>query len=132
MRRIIVALLCLGLTIAPATARTISKAEAQKKVANAEEINAQFLQRLPAFKAIMDAVETDCAAKAKKYSQSTTYCKCGAVVTMELWRSGIDPKMMQRLKDYAAHPEPAKANDFLQYQGPELYQPLCELAEPDG
>jgi len=44
--------------------------------------------------------------------------------------TGADPELFKRLEDYVASPDPANVSDFLEYEGPELYRPLCELAEP--
>lgn len=109
---------------------TISKADAQKRVSAIEASDAEFLAKFPMFAVVSDAVKGDCAQKVPEFAKSQTFCSCAASITMELWRSGADPKMMQRLSDYASNPNSSKPSDFLQYQGPELYRPICELAEP--
>ena len=120
-----------GCGIVVAAAATISKGEAQSRVKDVEAKDDAVLAQLPALGALIDVVKTDCAAKVPERAKSVTFCECAGALTMELWRSGMDPKMRQRLVDFVNAHDPSKAVDFLQYQGPELYRPLCELAEPD-
>jgi hypothetical protein len=91
-----------------------------------------LLARLPALVAIDTAIRGDCAAKNAGQSASGAFCGCASAVTMGLWRSGMDPKMMPRLADYLANPTEKGAKSFLLYQGPELYRPLCTEAVPGG
>jgi hypothetical protein len=109
-------------------AGTISIKEAQGRVASAERGNSVFIARFPALLSVENAVRDDCAAKAPGQSNSGGFCECAAAVTMELWRSGFDPNMLQRLTDYINKPGAGAASDFIKYQGPELYQPLCSRA----
>jgi hypothetical protein len=117
-------------SVAPCLAETISQSEAQDKIAGIEKADTDFLKKYPAFIAIEDVVKSDCAAKVPARASSKTFCDCAAALTMELWRSGADPNMLHRLSDYSATPDQSHASDFLRYEGPELYRPLCERGEP--
>ncbi|HWD67053.1 MAG TPA: hypothetical protein VG227_03740 [Caulobacteraceae bacterium] len=108
-----------------ALAGTISTKEAQQRVADAERENTKFMAKFPALQPVENAVKDDCAAKAAGQTSSGAFCECAAAVTMELWRSGIDAKMLQRLTDYINSSGASAASDFTTYQGPELYAPLC-------
>jgi hypothetical protein len=128
---VLCALLCLPIAsiAGVATAGMISSKEAQQKVAGMERENAEFLAKVPALQPIENVVKDDCAAKAPGQTSTGAFCECAAAVTMELWRSGIDPKMLQRLTDYINSSGASAASDFTKYEGPELYAPLCSRAE---
>ena len=117
---------------APCFAGSISSSEAQREIADVEKANADFLAKYPAFITVENVVKSDCAAKVPELASSKTFCECAAALTMALWRSGADPKMLQRLSNYAAAPDSSHASDFVQFEGPELYRPLCELGEASG
>jgi hypothetical protein len=128
MKRLILILLCLA-TACPVAADSISKDDARKKVASIEATDAKVLSLVPTLQPVVDLVEVDCKRRVPELAKSPTFCVCAAAVTMELWRSGIDPAMKNRIISYAT--SPANVEDFLKYEGPELYRPLCELAEPE-
>jgi hypothetical protein len=111
-----------------AAAGEISQKDAQSRVASAERDNVALIAHYPALQAVENVVKDDCAAKSTGEASSGGFCECAAAVTMELWRSGIDPKMLTRLTNYVKNPDESAATDFLKYQGPELYRPLCEQA----
>lgn len=52
------------------------------------------------------------------------FCLCGSRLTMTLWLR--DQDMNKRLNDYIESPSEDGLADFLNYQGPELYQPFCD------
>ena len=56
----------------------------------------------------------------------TMYCDCGAVVTVALWMQNTEMKNL--LASYNKKPSEKKLTAFLDYQGPELYEPLCRKA----
>ena len=121
--------ICVASVLAASTAdaQSISKAEAQNRVLAMERDQESLLAKLPALGPIDQVVRDDCAAKAPGHTGADSFCTCAAAVTMSLWRSGVDPKMIDRLKDFLNGAGTLKAPDFLSFQGPELYQPLCEL-----
>jgi hypothetical protein len=110
-----------------ANAATISKAQAQAQVAAMEKDQADLLAKAPGLLQIDQVVRDDCASKVPGHSSSDKFCTCASAVTMSLWRSGIDPKMVGRLKDVLNGSGELKAPDFVKFEGPELYRPLCEL-----
>jgi len=99
----------------------------QEKVKEWKAENIAFLAQFPAFGPVEDAIKSDCAAKISGQLPSGPFCECAAAVTVGLWRA--DPKMLKRVADYIKHPDPSRAASFLDYQGPELYRPVCELAQ---
>jgi hypothetical protein len=112
---------------ASAEAASLSHAEAEKRVSDMEREHAAFLAKFPGMTAVDDAIRGDCAQKVSGHTRDDAFCRCGSAVTVSLWRSGIDPKMIGRLQDYLNGAGGLKAGDFLQFQGPELYQPLCAV-----
>jgi hypothetical protein len=89
---------------------------------------ATLLTKFPALVRIDGVIRSDCAAKNEGKLATDEFCGCASAVAMSLWRSGLDPKMMPRLNAYLTDPTEAGAAAFLQYQGPELYRPLCTKA----
>lgn len=85
-----------------------------------------LLAQYPAVTCISDVLRTDCAAKNKGKSADSDFCKCAFAITMSLWRSGADPNMVPRLVAFIKTPSDDGAKTFLQYQGPELYRPVCK------
>ena len=102
--------------------------KAQKMVAGLQMDQAALLAKFPALGQVDGVIRADCAAQNKGKLATDEFCGCASAVTMGLWRSGIDPKMMPRLNDYLKKPTEAGAKDFLQYQGPELYRGVCAEA----
>jgi hypothetical protein len=119
---IILASVCLILTSQAAVA---GDRQAQERVAGFKKDQAALLAKFAALSQIDVAVRDDCAAHNKGKLATGEYCGCAAAVTMGLWRSGIDPNMMPRLTAYLNKPTESGAKEFLRYQGPELYRPLC-------
>ena len=125
----VIGFLSLAATANTACADTISVTRAQSMVTSAEHHNAALLTRYPSLQAVEDVVKADCAARVSGETISSAFCECAAAVTMQLWRSGADPNMIKLLRDYVAKPDPTNATGFVKYEGPELYLPLCKLAE---
>ena len=131
LRGVSIHTICLLVLIAsatPTTAGTISKAEAQRSVSAIEKDQETLLAKIPALGQIDQVVRDDCAAKVPGHTGNDSFCTCGAAVTMSMWRSGVDPKMLDRLKDFVNGTGTLKSTDFVKYEGPELYRPLCQLA----
>ena len=99
--------------------------KAQQMVAGLTKDQAALLTKFPALAQIDGVIRSDCAAKNQGRVATDEFCSCAAAVTMGLWRSGADPNMMPRLSDFLRSPTEAGATAFLQYQGPELYRPIC-------
>jgi hypothetical protein len=112
-----------------ASAQTISRKEAQRRIISAQQDAEDIYNKIPRLRQIDGAVRQDCAAKNQGRTADSAFCGCAAAITMSLWRSGIDPNMAPRLQAFANDPN-ASADSFKAYQGPELYGPLCHLAEP--
>jgi len=111
---------------APAQAQN-SKARAmiESSEANMDNLIAKF----PALKDIAGVVSNDCASKLPNDAKTDGFCRCGAAVTISLWIAGGDGgKMKEKIAAYINSPTEAGAADFVNYQGPELYKPVCELA----
>ena len=102
--------------------------KAQEMVAGLQKDQATLLAKFPALTRIDGVIRADCAGQNKGRLATDDFCGCASTVTMSLWRSGMDPKMMPRLQDYLKNPTEAGANAFVQYQGPELYRPVCTEA----
>jgi hypothetical protein len=98
-------------------------------VAGIKNDQVALLARFPALSRIDEVARNDCAAQSKGKLATGSYCGCAAAVTMGLSRPGIDPKMVPRLTTYLNNPTENGAKEFLKYQGPELYRPLCNKAE---
>ena len=115
-------------TSSQAMAVTISKSDAQRRVSQMETDEGALIGKLPALAQIDQVVRDDCAQKVPGHASSDSFCTCGAAVTISLWRSGVDPKMIDRLRDFLNGAGTLKAADFVKFEGPELYRPLCALA----
>jgi hypothetical protein len=102
--------------------------KAQRMVESLQKDRAELLSMFPALKLVDSAIHADCAAKNEAKLTTAQFCGCAAAVTVGLWRSGGDPKMMTRLNDFLRDPSDAGAASLLQYQGPELYRGICKEA----
>jgi len=102
--------------------------QAQERVAGFKRDQAALIARFPALSQIDTAVRDDCASQNKGKLATDDFCGCAAAVTTGLWRSGMDPNMVPRLTAYLNNPTESGAKEFLKYQGPELYRPLCNEA----
>jgi hypothetical protein len=102
--------------------------KAQQMVASMAKEQATLLAKFPALSQVDNIIRSDCAAKSKGKLATGDFCGCASAVTMSLWRSGMDPKMMPRLNEYLRDPTTSRAAAFLQYQGPELYRGICTEA----
>jgi hypothetical protein len=102
--------------------------QAQERVADFKKDHATLLAKVPGLLPIDAVVRDDCAAQNEGKLATDDYCSCAAAITMGLWRSGMDPNMAARLKAYLNNPTDGGAKEFLKYQGPELYRPLCGQA----
>jgi len=108
-------------------AAAISREDARARVAAMEKSHAELLAKLPSLVRIDQVVRDDCAAKVTGHTSSDGFCECASAVTMSLWRTGVDPKMIGRLKDFLNGTGDLQAPAFVKFEGPELYRPLCEL-----
>lgn len=110
----------------------ISSASANRKakemVGNAVSEQIDLLARFPALTQIDGVIRSDCAANNNGKDAKGEFCGCAAAITMGLWRTGVDPKMVPRLQTYLEKPTEDGAAEFLKYQGPELYVPICTEA----
>ena len=120
------ALLALGLAIAHPTAAHAKNKYVRSFVDAAIKEQQALMALHPALVQVDFAIRRDCASKASGRLAESSYCRCAAAVTMQLWRSGMDPNMLPRLSDYLRDPTEAAAEDLLRYQGPELYRPSCD------
>ena len=81
----------------------------------------------PRLAELRTAISGDCGNKvAGRYSEADTaqYCFCAGVMVTALWLS--DAEIRQDLLNFADGKD-RQASEFLEFQGPELYQPMCEL-----
>ncbi|WPZ02636.1 hypothetical protein T8S45_07170 [Blastomonas marina] len=101
---------------------------AKKIVAEMIERQTSLLQQYPSLSLIDNVVRADCSARSDQKAPSSEFCGCASAVTMNLWMSGMDPKMIDRLNAFLQQPSEDAAQEFAAYQGPELYAPLCEAA----
>jgi hypothetical protein len=99
--------------------------KAQQMVMGFTKDQATLLAQFPALVRIDNVIRDDCAVKNQGKLATDEFCGCASAVTMGLWMSGIDPNMMPRLNQYLQNPSEGGAMAFLQYQGPELYRPVC-------
>jgi hypothetical protein len=119
--------LALCAVVVPVSAQQLSQSEAAERVKSIEANHQWLLERFPRLTAIDAEIQGDCGRKVPDRARKPGYCRCASAVTMSAWRAG-DPNMIARLKDFIEKPNDVAAADFLSYQGPELYQPLCDLA----
>jgi len=124
------ALICLVSSLAGAAAA--DPASPKETFASLRVWNFELLKQQPALMNVEAAVLGDCRAKAPSSVNVLEYCSCARALVMNMWLSGADPAMVQRVKAYAIDPKSADAADFLKYQGPELYKPFCEAAVGAG
>ena len=129
MRKILLTLLLcfIGYTSLAGIAFAADK-KARKMVAEMAETRDRLLEKHPAITLIDDAVRKDCVAKGTGAKSDGEYCSCASAVVFGLWMSGIDPKMVGRLNEFLQQPSEQAASAFTNYQGPELYSPLCSMA----
>ena len=111
-----------------APAQTIDHATAVRRVTSFQQAAEDLYNKLPRLREIDLVVRQDCAAKNGGQTVDSSFCRCASAVTMGMWRGGIDPSMVPRLEVFLSDPN-ASANAFTAYEGPELYGPLCEIAE---
>lgn len=113
----------------PATSQTITHQQAAGKVMADQVALEDLYEHVPRLRQVGDVVRKDCGAKNGGKTADSWFCSCAAAVTMRLWRSGVDPNMIPRLQSFATDPA-ALPDKFTAFEGPELYGPLCHLAEP--
>lgn len=107
--------------------QSISARTARERVAAARESSDAIHQSFPRLLEIDAVIRRDCAEKNQGKAADSDFCTCASALTMSLWRSGMDPQMVPRLQTFLNTPG-SSAEQFLAYQGPELYAPLCRLA----
>jgi hypothetical protein len=126
------ALAILGhLTATQSEAAEMSTSDARKLVsAQIENYQKRVVTLFPAIKLVEDAVRNDCGSKSDGKLPTSDFCTCAAVVTISLWATGADKKVAKELDDFLRNPpDEGQATEFLKYQGPELYRPLCDRVE---
>ena len=106
----------------------MTQAEATEQLAAIRIWNAQLLEAKPALMDVEVAVSGDCRQNLPADVDFVTYCSCARSVVMYLWMNSGSEPMEARVEAYAADPSSMTPADFLKYQGPELYQPFCDLA----
>ena len=106
----------------------MSQAEAAQKLTEIRIWNAMLLEAKPALMDVEVAVSGDCQQKLSADADFVTYCSCARAVVMHLWMNSGSEPMRARVEAYAADPSSMTPADFLNYQGPELYKPFCDLA----
>jgi hypothetical protein len=112
--------------LAGPSANAATNRNAAAMVAAAQTDYDALLKKFPALEPIDQVLRDDCASKVPGHKSSDGFCKCGAAVTMALWRTGADPKMVGRLTDFLNGKGELTAEDFVKFEGPELYKPVCE------
>ena len=112
-----------------ATAQTITHQQAADKVVADQVALEDLYEHVPRLRQIGDVVRKDCGARNSGKTADSWFCSCAAAVTMRLWRSGVDPNMSTHLQSFVSDPA-ASPDKFTAFEGPELYRPLCHLAEP--
>ncbi len=123
---LLLTLVCLVATQCPVLAASGSE-RAREMVAGAEKNEGLLLGLYPVLQSLDKAIRADCVAKVAGASSESDFCQCGAAMTIELWRA--DDTMRKRLTDFIKAGDASRARDLLKYQGPELYKPICILAE---
>ena len=74
--------------------------KAKEMVGNAVREQIDLLAKFPALAQIDGVIRGDCAAKNNGKDAKDEFCGCAAAITMTLWLSGADPKMVPRLQTY--------------------------------
>ena len=110
-----------------ASAQEMTAAEAGELRESLLIWNAQLLEEWPALIDVEAAVTGSCREH-RGEAEFVNYCSCGRSLVMYLWLNAGDETMKSRVETYAADPSIMTPADFLQYQGPELYKPFCDLA----
>jgi hypothetical protein len=100
---------------------TLDAISAHAALETAGEQAPAALRRL--FETVMESFRAETST-----SGTSSSCERPMPSVMGLWRSGIDPTMVPRLTAYLNKPTESGAKEFLKYQGPELYRPLCNEA----
>jgi hypothetical protein len=115
---------------APSAALAQSKApaDAAEQLGLLRIWNARLLSAKPALADLEVEINRDCREKLPSKVDFVSYCSCARAVVMYLWVTAGDEAMAARVEDFAKGSSKLKAVEFLQYQGPELYKPFCDLA----
>jgi hypothetical protein len=111
-----------ALILVSATAGVQASSRGEKFVAESEKNLDELIVKVPALGDINKVVVDDCKAKTSR-TDAGAFCACGAAITINLWRT--DEKMRGRLTTYIANPSLTSASEFVKYEGPELYSPVC-------
>jgi hypothetical protein len=113
-----------------ATVPAHAQSSKARTMIEASEANLDTLiAKFPALKDVANVVSNDCASKLPNNAKVDGFCRCGTAVTVSAWLAGGDGgKMKEKLAAYINSPSKAGAADFVNFQGPELYKPVCELA----
>ncbi len=97
----------------------------ERFVSDSEKNLDELMVKIPALSDIKRVVVNDCKAKTSR-TDADAFCTCGAAITISSWRA--DDAMRERLTSYIASPSPTSASEFVKYEGPELYGPVCTEA----
>lgn len=120
--------LCFAVVVSfSASAFAVDK-KAKQMVSKMAESRDALLQKHPSVVLIDNAIRADCSAKGENALPRGEFCSCASAVTFGLWLSGMDPKMINRLNGFLQQPSERAASQFIAYQGPEMYAPLCSKA----
>lgn len=109
-------------------AEPLTQAEAAQRLTALRIWNAQLLEAKPALIDVQVAVTGDCRENLPVDADYVSYCSCARAVVMYLWMNTGSEQMEALVESYAANPSSMNPADFLQYQGPELYNPFCDIA----
>jgi len=120
-----VAVLAAVIGVTTAAAVDGAPSRGQEMADYAVKQQATTLAAFPALAKVDRVIRSDCETKNKGRIAGGDFCGCAAAVTMLLWMSGADPKMIPRLNEYLKNPTDAAASGFLKFQGPELYAGIC-------
>ena len=125
----VMSVFALTASVTPATSQMITHQQAADKVMADQVALEDLYEHVPRLRQVGDVVRKDCGVKSGGKTADSWFCSCAAAVTMRLWRSGVVPKMIPRLQSFVSDLA-ASPDKFTAFEGPELYGPLCQLAEP--
>jgi hypothetical protein len=124
-RKLFLSACSVALSLVGATADAEASSRGERFVADSEKNLDDLIAKVPPLADIKKVVVDDCKTKTTR-TDADAFCTCGAATTINLWRA--DDKMRDRLTRYIANPSPSAASEFVKYEGPELYSPVCTQA----
>lgn len=114
-----------ALILVSATTAVQASTRGERFVSDSEKNLEELIVKVPALADIKRVVADDCRAKTSR-TDADAFCTCGAAITINSWRA--DDTMRGMLTGYIANPSPTSASEFVKYEGPELYGPVCTEA----